>query len=58
MKCKCGSDTHSRTSSKNCRLYQPRPGKEKSVENNDSIQQYSVYKQGFNSLCKNKSFVI
>lgn len=54
MICKCGSDSHSRTSSKNCPLYRTRPGKEKSIRKDNCIQEYSVYKQGFNSLCKNK----
>lgn len=54
MICKCGSNEHSRTSNKNCSLYQSRPGKEKPIAKENYIQEYSVYKQGFNSLCKNK----
>lgn len=48
MTCRCGSNSHSRTLSKNCSLHRPRRKK------NDYIQQYSVYKQGFNSLSKSK----
>lgn len=56
MNCKCGSDTHQRTTSRKCPLYIPRPGKEKPKSTNDIKYRkiLSVYKQGFTSFCKDK----